>query len=65
MPQLRFSFHLLLLYCVSDTACSREVEVNGALLPEDEWNDLNPDYITGVSMAKMEDGKNRLIIKTK
>jgi hypothetical protein len=41
------------------------VEVNGALLPEDEWNDLNPDYVTEISMEKMEDGKHRLIIKTK
>jgi hypothetical protein len=41
------------------------VEVNGMLLPEDEWDDLNPDYVTGVSVSEMEDKKYKLIIKTK
>jgi hypothetical protein len=42
-----------------------EVEVNGALLPKDEWNDLNPDYITVVSVQIMKDKKYKLIIETK
>jgi hypothetical protein len=41
------------------------VEVNGMLLPEDEWDDLNPDYVTEVSVSEMEDKKYKLIIKTK
>jgi hypothetical protein len=42
-----------------------EVEVNGALLPEDEWDDLNPDYIISVSVMETGDRKYKLILKTK
>jgi hypothetical protein len=42
-----------------------EVEVNGVLLPKEELNDLNPDYITEVSVSEIKNKKYRLIIKTK
>jgi hypothetical protein len=41
-----------------------EVEVNGKLLPEEEWDDLNPAYITQISVAVPEK-KVKLIIRTR
>jgi hypothetical protein len=42
-----------------------EVEVDGKLLPKEEWNDINSEYIRDVAVSKADDEKVRLIIKTK
>lgn len=42
-----------------------EVEVNGKLVSEEAYADVNPDYITFVSVSEIGNKKYRLIIKTK
>jgi len=41
-----------------------EVEVDGKLIPQEEWNDVNADYIQDVGVKNVNQ-KVRLIIKTK
>ncbi len=41
------------------------IEVNGKPLPKEEWNDINPDYITEIAILELDENKNKLVIKTK
>jgi hypothetical protein len=42
-----------------------EVEVNGKLLPKEEWDDLNPNYFINVAVSTTDNNKNKLVITTK
>lgn len=42
-----------------------KIEVDGKLLPEEEWNDINNEYIRDLAASKTDKEKIRLIIKTK
>jgi hypothetical protein len=41
------------------------IEVDGKLLPKEEWNDINDTYISDLSVLNSDDKKVKLIIRTK
>jgi hypothetical protein len=42
-----------------------EIEVNGKLLPKEEWDDLNPDYVIDVAVSIIDNEKSKLIVTAK